>query len=77
MRQSRGTTTKSFKAFREDFGLSIEDGHVTSVEFVQERINKEELVMFVGTAQGRVFRYSKTLYNTEKIDVFKGDSPIL
>ncbi len=68
---------KAFKTFRVDFGLSPEEGHATAIEIVHERIEKQDLVMFVGTAGGKVIRYSQGYFSAEKVEWYAGPLPIL
>lgn len=68
---------KGFKAFRIDFGLNPEEGHATAVEIVHERIDKQDLVAFVGTAGGKVVRYSQGFFSAEKVEWYAGPSPVL
>ena len=68
---------KGFKPFRIDFGLNPEEGHATALEIVHEKIEKQDLVVFVGTAAGKVIRYSQGFFTSEKVEWYAGPLPIL
>ena len=58
------------KPFKIDFKLT--DGYATSIEIIQERFDKNDLHLFIGTSDGKVIRYDKGYFSVDKTEFYSG-----